>query len=193
MTQGIAVHPTLMDRTWPGAGVWKDIASIAGGALLIALSSRLVIPLMPVPVTGQTFGVLLVGAALGSRRGPLSLLTYLAAGACGLPVFAGGAAGPARLMGPTAGYLAGFVLAAGLVGWLCERGWDRRPASTCLAMVLGQIVIYVPGVVWLAGFVGMPAAWAAGLTPFLLGDAAKAALAALVLPLAWRALEPRGL
>jgi biotin transport system substrate-specific component len=189
MTQGTAVRLTLADRTWPGTTLWKDLAWIGSGALLIALLSQLVIPLTPVPVTGQTLAVLLVGAALGSRRGPLSLLTYLALGVFGMPVFAGGAAGLSRLAGPTAGYLAGFVLAAALVGWLCERGWDRRPATTFLAMVVGQFVIYVPGILWLSRFVGWPSALTVGLLPFLLGDGLKAALAALLLPLAWRVLE----
>ena len=191
MTQETAVRRTLADRTWPGAALWKDLAWIGSGALLVAILSQLVIPLVPVPVTGQTFAVLLVGAALGSRRGSLSMLTYLTIGAFGLPVFAGGAAGLARLAGPTAGYLAGFVLAAALVGWLCERGWDRRPATTFLAMAVGQLVIYVPGVLWLSRFVGWPSALTAGFVPFLAGDALKAALAALLLPLAWRLFESR--
>jgi biotin transport system substrate-specific component len=180
---------TLADRMWAEAGPWRDAVLVAGGALVVALASQIVVPLTPVPVTGQTLAVLLVGAALGARRGALSLLAYVAAGAAGLPVFAGGAAGMARLTGPTAGYLVGFIAGGAAVGWLCQRGWDRSPGSTFLAMLLGQLLIYIPGVAWLAGLTGLRPALAAGLAPFIFGDVLKAALAALLLPYTWHVLR----
>lgn len=176
----------LAERAWPGVGLARSAALIVGGAFFTALCSQIVIPLQPVPITGQTFGVLLVGALLGSRRGLASMLTYVGMGAVGLPVFAGGAAGLSRLAGPTAGYLVGFVVAAAMVGLLSRRGWDRRVASTALAMALGTLVIYAFGVAWLSRFVGWDKVMAIGVMPFLLGDAMKLALAALSLPWAWR-------
>jgi biotin transport system substrate-specific component len=141
-----------------------------------------------VPLTGQTFAVLLVGALLGSRRGSLSLLAYLAEGAVGLPVFAGGSGGLARLWGPTGGYLVGFIAAARMVGWLCERGWDRRVRTAALAMLIGNGVIYLFGLPWLAHFVGAERVLALGLLPFMPGDLVKLALAALALPSGWKLL-----
>jgi biotin transport system substrate-specific component len=176
----------LTDRAWPGTGLARDIVLIVGGALLTALCSQIVIPLQPVPITGQTFGVLLVGALLGTRRGAASMLTFIGMGAIGLPVFAGGAAGLSRLAGPTAGYLVGFVVAAGVVGLLSRLGWDRHVGSTALTMALGTFVIYAFGVIWLSRFVGWSQVMAAGVAPFLIGDALKLGLAAVALPWAWR-------
>jgi biotin transport system substrate-specific component len=165
-----------------------DATLILAGSLLIGLSARLAIrlPFSPVPITGQTLAVLLAGALLGSRRGALSVLAYLGEGVAGLPVFAGGAGGIAHLAGPTGGYLAGFVLAALVVGWLAERGWDRHPGTTALAMLLGSAAIYVPGLPWLAAFVGGERALVLGLYPFLAGDLLKLALAAALLPIGWK-------
>ncbi len=165
-----------------------DAALIVAGSLLVAALAQVVIPLpfTPVPVTGQTLGVLLVGAALGGRRGAASLALYLTEGALGLPVFGGGAAGLARVLGPTGGYLAGFVLAAFVVGYLAERGRDRRLPASLLVFAAGEAVIFACGLAWLALFVGPAHALAAGLWPFLPGDALKALLAAGLLPAAWR-------
>lgn len=161
-------------------------------ALFIAALAQLRIPLQPVPVTGQTFAVLLVGMALGSRRGALAVLAYLGMGAAGLPFFTGAQSGLAYMAGATGGYLVGFVVAAWLVGWLAERGWDRSLLKTLAAMVLGNIVIYLFGVSWLStivgGFAGESGAIALGMLPFLFGDALKALAAALLLPAAWRFL-----
>lgn len=182
----IAVREALIDAAWPGTGVRRDVILILGGAVALAVLAQIQIPLVPVPVTGQTFGVLLIGALLGSRRGALSVLSYLALGAAGLPVFAGLAAGSSHFVGPTAGYLLGFVLAAWLVGWLAERGWDRRIHTTALAMLIGTVVIYLPGIAWLSTFAGWGQVLQLGVFPFLLGDALKVALAALALPWGWR-------
>jgi biotin transport system substrate-specific component len=168
-----------------------DAALVLAGSLLIALSAQvaLLLPFSPVPVTGQTMAVLLVGALLGRRRGSLAVLAYIAEGMAGLPVFASGAAGPARLLGPTGGYLVGFVAAAYLVGLLAERGWDRRISTTAAAMALGNLVIYAVGALWLAPFVGgIDQALALGVAPFIPGDLLKIGAAALLLPAGWKLL-----
>ena len=172
------------------AGVY-DAALIVGFSLLIALSARIAAPLpfSPVPVTGQTLAVLLTGALLGSRRGALSVLAYLAQGAIGLPVFAAGGAGFVWLLGPTGGYLFGFVAAAFVTGLLAERGWDRRFGTTLAMMVIGSAVIYLAALPYLAGFVGAQRALAVGLYPFIVGDLAKSVAAALLLPSAWRLID----
>src|SRR2546422_891748 len=170
-----------------------EILLVLAGSVLIAVSAWVAVPLpfSPVPVTGQTFGVLLVGTLLGSRRGAASALAYLAEGASGVPVFAGGASGAHVLAGPTGGYLAGFVLGAWICGALAERGFDRRPVPTVVSMALGNAAILSLGLLWLARFVGAPRVLALGLVPFLPGDIVKIALAAALLPLGWKLLAGR--
>lgn len=171
-----------------------DAALVIGGSLLIALCARIAIPLpfSPVPITGQTLAVLLVGALLGSRRGSLCLLAYLAEGIAGLPVFAGGKAGLTHLMGPTGGYLVGFVAAAYVTGLLAERGCDRRTGTALLVMLLGNAAIYAFGLLWLTCFVGGERALAVGLLPFVPGDFLKLFLGAMLLPSGWRLLGWKG-
>jgi len=175
-----------------------DVALVVGGSVVVALCAQMAIG-YPVPVTGQTFAVLMVAALLGARRGALCLLTYLAEGLLGLPVFAQGRGGWAAFLGPTGGYLIGFVVAAWIVGVLSERTWDRRILTTVAAMVLGNLVIYACGLAWLFCLVDLWARpleggiLAAGLYPFLLGDLLKIALAALLLPGGWRILRYFGL
>jgi biotin transporter BioY len=167
-----------------------DAALIVGGSLLIAVCSQFAIHIGPVPITGQTFAVLLTGMLLGRRRGTLSVLTYLAEGIAGLPVFSpGGPTGVARLVGPTGGYLIGFVAAAYVVGWLAERGWDRKPTTTLAAMLIGNAVIYGFGLSWLALLVGADRALPLGLYPFVAGDGIKAAFATALLPTGWKLLR----
>ena len=178
-------YPALAQVFWKPLTLWRDVVVVLLGSWLVALVAQISIPLQPVPITGQTFGVLLVGAALGFRRGALALGTYLVQGAIGLPFFAGGASGLARLLGPTGGYLIGFVFAAALVGALAERGWDRRFPSTLAAMALGNLVIYLFGLPWLAQFVGWEKVATLSLLPFLPGDALKMLLAAIALPSLW--------
>ena len=165
----------------------RHIALIVLGTAVVALSAQVYIPTLPVPFTGQTFGVLLVGGALGFRRGVLALLLYLAIGAIGLPVFAQGKAGLAIVQGASGGYLVGFVIAAAIVGRLAELGWDRRIGGSIAAMAIGTAVIYAIGVPWLKATTGLPweTAVAEGMTKFLLWDAAKLAVAAGIFPLAW--------
>src|SRR5262245_32639324 len=174
-------HRVMIEAVWLKSGVGREVALILGGSLLIALSARLhlVLPFSPVPITGQTFAVLLLGALYGSIRGPATVLTYLTLGGLGLPVFAGGASGVARLIGPTGGYLVGFLAAAFVVGWLSERGWDRKPWTTAVSMSLGSAVLYGAGVLWLSRFVGWQAVLSTGVLPFLVGDALKIALATI--------------
>ncbi len=155
---------------------------------MLALSAQLSVhlPIGPVPITGQTFAVLLVGALMGSVRGGLVVLLYLAEGLSGLPVFAGGGAGPAVLLGPTGGYLLGFVPAAVVVGFLAERGWDRRFSTTLAAMTIGTGAIFLCGRAWLAVLQLPGNLLAIGLLPFLPGAMLKIVAAALLLPLGWR-------
>jgi len=188
------IHTTYADILRPAAkrqALVYDAALILGGSLLVALSAQIAIPLpfSPVPITAQTLAVLLTGALLGSRRGALSLLAYLAEGLAGLPVFSAGRAGLDHLRGPTGGYLVGFVVAAYLAGYLAERGWDRRPLTTALAMLAGNVALYLPGLAWLAKFVGPAQAPALGLYPFIVGDLLKIALATALLPAGWKVLR----
>jgi biotin transport system substrate-specific component len=169
----------------------RDIALVAGGAVLTGLAAQISVPVpgSPVPVTGQTFAALLVGTALGAGRGFLSLALYALAGLAGVPWFAGGSSG----VMPSFGYIVGMMLAALAVGALARRGADRSPWRTAGAMLLGEAIIYAVGVPYLALAMDMSAsaAIAAGLTPFLIGDALKAALAMGVLPTAWKFLDKR--
>ena len=165
----------------------RHVILIALGAAVIALSARLVIPTIPVPFTGQTLAVLLVGGALGFRRGSAAVLLYLAIGALGAPIYAESKAGLAVIGGPTGGYLIGFVVAAGLVGRLAELGWDRRLPGALVAMTVGTAVIYAIGVPWLKVTTGLPwsEAVAVGMTQFLIWDLAKACIAGATFPIAW--------
>ncbi len=165
----------------------RDLLLILGGSLLVAALAQLSIPMQPVPFTGQTLGVLLVGAVLGGKRGGLAMVAYLAEGLAGLPVFANGAAGAHVLVGPTGGYLVSFVLAAALVGTLAEHGWDHSPWLMALAMVAGNLVIYLCGVTWLAHVLHLSFTFAItyGMVVFLLTDAIKIVIAMIALPTAW--------
>lgn len=183
-------QPTMISVLWPasGAQAWlRNLVLMVVGSLFVAASAQVQVPVWPVPFTGQTFAVLVVGMAYGSRLGAATLALYLAQGAVGLPVFADFSTGYGVLIGTTGGYLAGFVLAAGLTGYLAERGWDRSVLQTGLAMVAGNLVIYLLGLLWLGTVVGWDKPlleW--GLYPFLIGDLLKVILAAICLPLAWR-------
>ena len=167
-----------------------DISLIIGGSLLIGLCAQIKVwlPFSPVPVTLQTFAVLMLGALLGSRRGSLCVLAYIIEGAAGLPVFALGG-GLAVLLGPTGGYLVGFIPAAYITGRLAECRWDRQARTTILAMLLGNVSIYAFGLLWLSCLIGAKEALALGLYPFIVGDILKIALAAVVLPSGWKLLD----
>ena len=187
-------HTTLADvlsprqqRSW-----LLDAVLVVLFSAFVALTAQVEIPLWPVPLTLQTLGVLFTGAVLGSRRGALALLLYLTEGALGLPVFAGGASGVGYMLGPTGGYLVGFVVAAGVVGRLAQRGWDRRLVWPAVAMVIGNVIIYACGVAWLAVFLGdLWGALVNGMLLFVVGDLIKIAVAALTLPGGWKLARRR--
>jgi len=190
-----ALSTTLIQRILPArrerSALQATLQVVVGVAFLAALA-QVRLQLGPVPFTGQTLGVLLLGTAYGVGLGTLTTGAYVALGTLGLPLFTGWQGGLAHLMGPTGGYLIGFVLASALLGWLAERGWDRSYGRTVAAMLLAEVIIYVPGLLWLHGLVG---GWAQtlalGLVPFLVGDAIKMLLAVGLLPSAWRALGER--
>ena len=183
---------TLSDAVFPASEttrrLLRDALLIVGGCLFTAALAQVKIPLgfTPVPITGQTLAVLLVGATLGSWRGGAALMLYLIAGTW-LPFYSGWTAG---FVGSIAsgGYIVGFIPAAFVVGWLCERGWDRKP-WVLLAMLAGNIILYIPGLLWLATFAPAESRWATtlewGLFPFIIGDFLKLGLAALLLPGGW--------
>lgn len=185
---------TLVGAVAPPAGWARAAGLVVGFSLFVALAAQVVVPLpfTPVPVTGQTFAVLLTGALLGSRLGALALALYVAEGAAGLPFFRGGGAGLAHLAGPTAGYLLAFPAAAYVTGLLAERGWDRRVLTAAAAMALGSLVVLGGGWAWLALALGSAReAFRLGVEPFLVGDLVKIALAACALPAGWALLRRR--
>ena len=159
-------------------------------SLLTALAAQIVIPIGPVPITAQTFAVLLSGALLGSRLGAMAMIMYLIEGTSGLPFFYGGHGGVAHLLGPTGGYLVAFPAAAFITGAFAEHGWDKRFLTAVAAMVVGSAVITLAGWAWLLQFKSLSAAFAAGFSKFILaGDAIKILLAAAVLPSGWALLK----
>lgn len=203
MTDLQARHDTLAAALWPhrGAaagmnGALRAVLLAVAGSLLLTASAKIQVPFYPVPITMQTFAVLVIGLAYGARLGAATLLFYLAQGAAGLPVFAGTpekGIGLLYMAGPTGGYLLGFLFAAFAVGWLAERGWDRSVPKTLVAMLAGVSIIYLPGVLWLGGLIGWDKpVLDLGLYTFLPGELFKMALAAALLPLAWKALARRG-
>jgi len=190
----LPTRTTLLD-TIPRSVV-RDVVAVVGFAFLTAGAAQISFSLgfTPVPLTGQTFAVLLAGGTLGSQRGAASQLLYVAMGAIGLPFYADGQGGWDIATGSTAGYLVGFIIAAYFVGWLAERGQDRQLATSITAFVGGSVVIYTLGATWLAydlnipltAEIGEPSAIAYGVAPFVVGDILKATLAGALLPAAWR-------
>ena len=186
---------TLAGALWPvtsNAITTRNVTMAVVGTVLLWLSAKIQVPLYPVPITMQTLVVLVLGVAYGWRLGAATIGLYLLEGAVGLPVFAGGwseGGGFHHLYGPTAGYLFGFVVAAGVCGRLAERGWDRSILGSAGAMLIGNLIIYALGLAWLAVQIGPSSAIHYGLLPFLLGDALKIALGTCALPAAWRAMR----
>ncbi len=171
------VLPEIKDKVLVLA---KDIVLVLGFAILTGISAKLKIEIGLVPLTMQTVVVLLSGALLGQKKGAACQLTYLMAGLIGLPWFSRGG-GLIYILSPTFGYILGFVLAAYLTGGLVEKGWNRNTATAVLIMLAGNIVIYIPGLLWLARFVGISKILTVGLYPFILGDTLKIFLAGLIL------------
>lgn len=181
-----ATHTATLYQTIRPATRWLEIPLLLSFNLLLVLCAQIAIDLPWVPITGQTFGVLLVAMTMGRIRGTAVVMAYLVEGACGLPVFAEGKAGLAVLFGPTGGYLIGFVAAAALVGWLADKGWDKRYISSIAAMAIGTLVIYACGVAWLGWFIPAEALLSVGVIPFIPGAVAKVLLAAAILPSIWK-------
>ena len=171
----------------------RQVLMVAAGILLLAVAAKIKVPMWPVPITMGTFAVLAIGAAYGARLGLVTILGYMIVGALGLDVFAGSSAqtfGLAYMMGGTGGYLVGYVLATVVLGALAQRGWDRSIGWMALAMLIGNAVIYLPGLAWLGQLYGWDKPilqW--GLTPFLIGDVIKLALAAVLLPGIWKLID----
>lgn len=172
------------------AKITKDVALVAAGITVMIVAANIRVPMWPVPITMQTFGALTVGAVLGMRLGLFALLGYLVLGMVGFQVFTGDSAGLAYMAGPTGGYLVGFAAAAGVMGYLARRGWDRSFGKMALAMLIGNLVIYAFGMPWMAYLflAENGAAWVFqyGMGNFLVGDALKLVLAALVVPGLWK-------
>jgi biotin transport system substrate-specific component len=181
----------VVTRTW-----LSDIALVVAGTALVAVLAQVAIPLWPVPVTGQTLAVLLVGASLGAARGAASLSLYAILGAVGLPIYSDSSSGWSVLLGPTGGYIIGFIVSAAVVGWAAERSWDRGWYKPIITFVGGSLVVFAIGLPWLAvslGQLGLPndlqSVLIAGFYPFIIGGLIKAAIAAALLPALWAAAE----
>ncbi|MEM9756195.1 MAG: biotin transporter BioY [Pseudomonadota bacterium] len=194
---------TLSQAVWRDNGLLRGAAMVLGGSVFVALAAQISIPFWPVPMTLQVLAVLLVGFTFGARLGAATLLVYLAQGAAGLPVFANGGGGLVYLSGPTLGFLLGFVAMAWAAGWAAERGIARGFFGTSLTGLVLSAALYLPGVAWpmgLAAAIGLDAGWAGQgwgyywqyfVGPYLLGDALKAVIAALVVTGGWAALARR--
>ena len=190
---------TLADALFPASAEsnkWmRNVLLAVGGTVLLTIAAKMNIPFYPVPLTMTTFVVLTIGMAFGWRLGGATVALYLAEGAIGLPVFAGTpekGIGLAYMAGPTGGYLLGYLVAAVVVGWLAEKGWDRNVFTTLAAMIIGTAIIFAPGIYWLGMLFGWDKpilAW--GLWPFMAGAGFKIALATAVLPLAWKFLATK--
>jgi biotin transport system substrate-specific component len=184
---------TLRLAVFPRSGLLVDVLLVVAGAGLVALCAQVEIPLgfTPVPISGQTFAVLLVGASLGPLLGASSLLLYFCVGLIGAPVYSGGDGGWEIVHGATGGYLVGFIAAAVLTGWLAQRRWDRHFNSAVAAMLSGSVVIYLFGLPWLAKEIGtgLEGTLEAGLYPFVIGDLIKLYLAGMLLPGAWKLVK----
>ena len=176
----------LADRVFPRTLV-MDVVLVVAGAALVTVLAQVAIPLWPVPITGQTLAVLLVGSTLGAARGAISMVLYALLGLVGLPVYSDGSHGATVLFGATGGYIVGFVISAALVGWLAERQWDRKVLKAIVTFVAGSVVVFAVGLPWLAVVLhtDLPTTLQYGLYPFIIGGVIKAVIAAGLLPLAW--------
>jgi biotin transport system substrate-specific component len=199
MQANSSAHSALIPSIWSGSAsrVARDVIIVLAGTALIAVAAKIKVPFYPVPMTLQTLAIIGIAATCGLRLGVVTVLAYLLEGALGLPVFTNTPpllAGPAYFLGPTGGFLAGFVVLAAIVGYAVDRGWDRSIPKLFLAAVLGEIVMLALGFSWLAWFaslssgatgLGAAKAWAGGVAPFVLGDLLKIILATLAVPAAW--------
>ncbi|WP_340150189.1 biotin transporter BioY [uncultured Sneathiella sp.] len=194
MSVGSTSSP-LIDSLWTAdaeasrsAKLFRLAILALAGSMIIAVSAQIAVPMWPVPMTMQTLAVTMIGATYGWRLGGATVALYVAEGAMGLPVFSGGGS-LASLVGPTAGYIYGFVAAAALVGYMVEKGWGASILKSTVAMTLGTAVIFAGGLSWLSTLIGVEAALAAGLYPFIAGGIVKIALAVALLPMAGKLVE----
>jgi biotin transport system substrate-specific component len=183
--------PALSDLMGRDRGITGALGLVLGGSLVLAVSAKIQVPFWPVPMTLQSLAVLMIGIVYGGRLAAATVLAYLAEGLAGLPVFAGAAAGPAYFMGPSAGYLLGFLLAAAGIGWLARRGWDRSLLRASAAMALSHVLLFVPGVLWLAALFGWTQAIAMGVTPFVAATLVKTGLGVALVAAFWAHLGKR--
>lgn len=192
-TAALTARPgVLVDRLVPRSTTLTDVALVVTGAAVVGALAQVTIPMWPVPITGQTLAVMLVGGALGMRRGAAAMTTYMVAGLAGVPWFAEGGGGPGMLLAPSFGYVVGFILAAAVAGWCAERAWDRRPVLAMLGFCAATVMPFLLGVPYMAtvlGLTDMATIAAYGVTPFVLPGLVKAALAAAAFPLAWRLIR----
>jgi biotin transporter BioY len=188
MSTSIAKNETLLGVALAPLDFVRQVGLVIGFSLLTALAAQIVIPIGPIPITGQTFAVLLTGALLGSRLGAMAMIAYLLEGASGLPFFSGGHAGLLHLMGPTGGYLIAFPAAAFITGAFAEHGWDRRFLTAAAAMAIGSLVIMLSGWMWFSLLMRTSPAitFFTTVLNFIPGDVIKIALAAAVLPSGWK-------
>ncbi|WP_131106117.1 biotin transporter BioY [Ornithinimicrobium sufpigmenti] len=191
----LAARPStgvLADRLLPRRSTLVDVAVVVTGAAVVALLAQASWRIGPVPITGQTLGVMLVGGALGMRRGAAALTTYLLAGLAGAPIFAGGMGGPAYVLAPSFGFIIGFIAAAAIAGWAAERAWDRNFLLAMAGFTLATVAPFVVGVPYLAAMLGLTdlsAIAAVGITPFVVPGLIKAGIAAAIFPVAWQAIR----
>ncbi|MDO5746592.1 MAG: biotin transporter BioY [Actinomycetaceae bacterium] len=192
----ITLQHVLADRLMPRSSVLTNSVLVGAGALTVGLLAQISVPLWPVPITGQTLGVMLVGATLGARRGALSMLSYLMAGLAGLPWFSAMTGGFTVIASPSFGYILGFIPTAFIIGYLSERTWDRKPLLALAAFGIASIIPFLVGIpyMWfvlhLAGTtLGLTATLNAGFVPFIIGGIVKMILAAMILPGTWKAVE----
>jgi biotin transport system substrate-specific component len=196
-----ALAPTLLGTTT--SRTVQEVALVLGGTLALIIAAKIRVPFYPVPMTLQTLAVMAIAVTFGLRLGVATVLAYLAEGALGIPVFTNTpplVAGPAYLLGPTGGFLAGFVVLAAIIGYAADRGWSRSIPKLAAALIVGEVIMMALGFVWLAGFaqlstgaagIGTAKAWAGGVAPFILGDLLKVALVAFAVPAAWSLLGER--
>jgi biotin transport system substrate-specific component len=186
----VGARPTLVDQ-FITRTLATDIALVVGGAAVVGIAAQLAVPLWPVPITGQTLAVLLVGSALGAVRGAISMIAYAVMGIVGLPVFSDASAGLGVIAGPTGGYIIGFIFSAALVGWIAERAGDRKFLGATLAFSTGTVVTFAFGMIWLAAALdlNLQQTLQSGLYPFIVGGVVKSLLAAAAIPLVWRAVK----
>ena len=183
-------RPVLADRLF-SRGIVMDSVLVAAGAAVTAIAAQVVVPIWPVPITGQTLAVLLVGSSLGALRGALAMVLYAVLGVVGLPVFSDASSGIGVVLGPSGGYIVGFILSAAFTGWIAQRSWDRRILRAILAFLGGTVLTYAVGLPWLSFVLGLNLfeTLEAGLFPFIVGGIIKMLIAAGIITVGWTYID----